>query len=127
VNAIRQHMRTPVVCLRHSLEVPQLAALFASVDLLLCHDSGPTHLAAAVGTPVVALYGSQNLANWRPLGAHHTMLQPPLPCVHCVSPGICRPDDSYFNHCVRNITVPDVLAAVRARLRTAGQRTADRC
>jgi ADP-heptose:LPS heptosyltransferase len=77
------------------------------------------HLAAAVGTRVVALYGSQNLANWRPLGAHHTVLQPPLPCVNCVSPGICQPDDSYFNHCVRNITVPDVLTAVRAQLHPA--------
>ena len=119
VNAIRQHMHTPVVCLQQPLAVPQLAALFASVDLLLCHDSGPMHLAAAVGTPVVALYGSQNLANWRPLGSHHTVLQPPLPCVNCLSPGICRPDESYYNHCVRNITVPDVLAALRAQLRPA--------
>jgi len=119
VDAIRQHMQAPVVCLQHPLGVPQLAALFASVDLLLCHDSGPMHLAAAVGTRVVALYGSQNLANWRPLGAHHIVLQPPLPCVNCVSPGVCQPNDSYFNHCVRNITVPDVLAALRAQLRTA--------
>jgi heptosyltransferase-3 len=117
VNAICQRMQTPVVCLQQTLEVPQLAALFACVDLLLCHDSGPMHLAAAVGTPVVALYGSQNLANWRPLGPHHTVLQPPLPCVNCISPGICRPDEPYFNHCVRNITVPDVLAALRAQLR----------
>jgi ADP-heptose:LPS heptosyltransferase len=116
VHAIRQHMQTPVACLQHSLELPQLAALFASADLLLCHDSGPMHLAAAVGTRVVALFGSQNLANWRPLGPRHTVLQPPLPCVNCVSPGICRPDDSYFNHCVRNITVPDVLAALRTQL-----------
>jgi ADP-heptose:LPS heptosyltransferase/glycosyltransferase involved in cell wall biosynthesis len=120
VTAIRQHMQTPVVCLQQPLDVPQLAALFASVDLLLCHDSGPMHLAAAVGTPVVALYGSQNLANWRPLGFRHTVLQPPLPCMNCVSPGICQPDDSYFNHCVRNITVPNVLAAVRAQLQPTG-------
>jgi ADP-heptose:LPS heptosyltransferase len=122
VNAIRQRMHTPVVCLQHPLEVPPLAALFASVDLLLCHDSGPMHLAAAVGTRVVALYGSQNLANWRPLGAHHTVLQPPLPCVHCVSPGICQPNEPYFNHCVRNITVPDVLAALRAQLHRANNK-----
>ncbi|HXA14798.1 MAG TPA: glycosyltransferase family 9 protein [Opitutaceae bacterium] len=119
VNAIRQHMRTPVACLQHPLEVPQLAALFASVDLLLCHDSGPMHLAAAMGTRVVALYGSQNLANWRPIGPRHTVLQPPLPCVNCVSPGLCQPDEPYFNHCVRNITVPDVLVALRAQLHTA--------
>jgi hypothetical protein len=31
--------------------------------------------------------------------------QPPLPCVNCVSSGICRPDESYYNHGVRNIIV----------------------
>ncbi|MGA3007323.1 MAG: glycosyltransferase family 9 protein [Opitutaceae bacterium] len=120
VKAIGQHTKTPVACLQRPLEVPQLAALFASVNLLLCHDSGPMHLAAAVGTRVVALYGSQNLANWRPLGPGHTVLQPPLPCVNCVSPGLCQPDEPYFNHCVRNITVPDVLAALRAKLTANG-------
>jgi ADP-heptose:LPS heptosyltransferase len=119
VNAIRQRMQTPVACLQRSLEVPQLAALFSSSDLLLCHDSGPMHLAAAMGTRVVTLYGSQSLANWHPLGSHHTVLQPPLPCVNCVSPGVCRPEEPYFNHCVRNITVPEVLAALRAQLQTA--------
>jgi ADP-heptose:LPS heptosyltransferase/glycosyltransferase involved in cell wall biosynthesis len=116
VAMICEHMKTSAARLRHPLQVPQLAALFASADLLLCHDSGPMHLAAAVGTPVVALYGSQNLANWRPLGSRHTVLQPPLPCANCVSPGVCRPDDSYHNFCVRNIRVADVLAALRAQL-----------
>lgn len=119
VNAIRQRMRTPVARLQGPLEVPQLAALLSSVDCVLCHDSGPMHLAAAVGTPVVALYGSQSLANWRPLGPQHIVLQPPLPCVNCVSPGVCLPNEPYFNHCVRNIAVTDVLAALRARLQPA--------
>lgn len=116
VDEIFQHLRTPAVRMPANLSVPQLAALFSTASIFLCHDSGPMHLAAAVGTRVVALYGSQTLSHWRPLGKCHTTLQPPLPCVNCVSPGQCNPADPYFNHCVRNITVDRVVAAVHAAL-----------
>lgn len=116
VDEIFQHLRTPAVRMPANLSVPQLAALFSTASIFLCHDSGPMHLAASVGTRVVALYGSQTLSHWRPLGEGHTTLQPPLPCVNCVSPGQCNPADPYFNHCVRNITVDRVVAAVHAAL-----------
>jgi ADP-heptose:LPS heptosyltransferase len=98
------------------LSVPQLAALVAQFDLLLCHDSGPMHVAAAVGTRVVALLGSQNPVLFAPPGLGHTVLQPPLPCRNCVAPGICVPGDSYRNYCVRNIPVEQVFAAIRDQL-----------
>jgi ADP-heptose:LPS heptosyltransferase len=116
VEAITAKMTTPAVVLKQRFSLTQLAALFASVDRLLCHDSGPMHLAAAVGTPVIALYGSQKISTWRPLGEGHTLLQAPLPCRECVSPAFCKPDDSYHNHCVRKITPDVVLAALRASL-----------
>lgn len=100
-----------------ALPLPRLAALFAEADVLLCHDSGPMHVAAAVGTRVVALYGSQVLAHWRPLGEGHATLQPPMPCVACVAPGRCDPHDAYHNHCVRNLTPEQVLTAVEDVLR----------
>ena len=117
VNEIFQHLRVPAVRMPSNLSVPQLAALFSTAKIFLCHDSGPMHLAAAVGTRVGALYGSQTLSHWRPLGEGHTTLQPPLPCVNCVSPGRCNPADPYFNHCVRNITPDRVVAAVRKALK----------
>ena len=98
------------------LTVPQFAALAAQFDLLLCHDSGPMHLAAAVGTPVVALLGSQNPVLFAPPGDGHIVLQPPMPCRNCVAPGICVPGDSYRNYCVRNIDPASVLEAVRRGL-----------
>lgn len=116
VDAICAGLARPPRRIDAPLPLPHLAALFAAADVLLCHDSGPMHVAAAVGTPVVALYGSQVLAHWRPLGAGHTTLQPPLPCVACVAPGRCDPGDAYHNHCVRNITPNRVLAAVEAVL-----------
>jgi ADP-heptose:LPS heptosyltransferase len=74
------------------------------------------HLAASVGTPVTALYGSQKISTWRPVGEGHQFLQAPLPCRDCSSPSFCKPDDSYHNHCVRRITPDAVLAALRASL-----------
>jgi ADP-heptose:LPS heptosyltransferase len=119
VDAITAKMTTPAVVLKNAFTLTQLAALFASVDRLLCHDSGPMHLAASVGTPVVALYGSQKIANWKPVGEDNILLQTALPCRDCVSPDFCKPNDTYFNHCVRKITPDAVLAALRSRLPAA--------
>ncbi|MFI5336292.1 MAG: glycosyltransferase family 9 protein [Opitutales bacterium] len=116
VDEIFRYLRTHAVRISATLPVPQLAALFASFDVLLCHDSGPMHLATAVGTRVVALFGSQPLHIWRPLGEKHVALQPPLPCVNCVSPGVCVPQDAYHNHCVRNLTPEQVYAAILSAL-----------
>lgn len=113
VDEICRQARAPVVRIEQRLGVTQLAGLFAAAPALLCHDSGPMHVAAASGTRVIALFGSQPMNIWQPVGSGHVTLQPPLPCVACVSPGQCVPEDSYHNHCVRNITVDRVLAAVR--------------
>lgn len=116
VDEIFRHLKTPAVRITEKLTVPQLAALFASFDTLLCHDSGPMHLAAAVGTRVVAVFGSQPMHVWKPVGEKHVTLQPPLPCMDCVSPGVCVPHDSYHNHCVRNLTPERVYAALTGAL-----------
>jgi heptosyltransferase-2 len=50
-------------------DLPQLAALLARARLLVSNDTGPMHLAAAVGTPVLALFGSTDPAVCGPLGA----------------------------------------------------------
>ncbi len=114
---ILRHARTHILTLTEPLSLPRLAALAQLSRVLLCHDSGPMHVAAAVGTPVVALYGSQNATLFRPVGDRHTLLQPPIPCVACVSPGQCIPGDSYRNHCVQNIPVDRVLPPVERALR----------
>ena len=55
--------------------LPDLAALLAGVDLYLGNDSGVSHLAAAVGTPGVVLFGPTTAARWRPLGAPTVVLE----------------------------------------------------
>jgi ADP-heptose:LPS heptosyltransferase len=98
-----------------------LAALLAEAELLLCNDSGPMHLAAAVGTSVCALYGAESDVTWAPLGtpraAGHRTLRPSLPCgPACVSPAGCVSGDVMRMHCIRRIPEEDVIAAVDAQL-----------
>jgi len=115
VDEIRRLAKLHVLTLQEPMSIPRFAALSRLSALLLCHDSGPMHVAAAVGTPVVALYGSQNSVLFRPAGDHHILVQPPLPCTDCVAPERCAPMDSYHNLCVQRNTVATVFAAVAAQ------------
>lgn len=117
VAEIKKHARTHLLTPPGALPIGRFAALASLSDAFLCHDSGPMHVAAAVGTRVIALYGSQNIALFQPMGEGHTLLQPPLPCATCVAPERCVPADSYKNLCVRNIAVERVKAAVAAAIR----------
>jgi len=55
----------------------EVAALLESCDLYIGNDSGITHVAAAVGTPTVALFGPTDPCIWGPRGEHATILQGP--------------------------------------------------
>ncbi len=123
VEQIRSHAKTHVVALNRTLSLGQFAALLAQFDVFLCHDSGPMHVAAAVGTPVVALFSGQNATIWRPLGERHSVLQTSLPCACFPAgqlPAPCTKGDSYKSYCVRQLTTDQVFAATQsAHLRPA--------
>ncbi len=122
LQAIRERAKTHVYTWETPLSVPRFAALARTAAVFLCHDSGPMHVAAAVGTPVVALYGSQNATLFRPAGDHHILVQPALPCTACVAPAQCVPGDSYRTLCVRRITEDEVFAALQRQWRRATAR-----
>ena len=117
VEGIRASARTPLVVLPPSVDLCTFAACVRQVDLLLCHDSGPMHIAAAVGTRVVALFSSQSKIVWAPAGEGHRVLQAPLPCTGCLWPQECDPGNGYKNYCVRRIGEDEVYSAVCAVLR----------
>ena len=60
-----------------------LGALLRSADLLVTNDTGPMHLAAAVGTRVVAIFGSTSPTWTGPCGGGHRVLTEPVPCAPC--------------------------------------------
>ncbi|HEV7493981.1 glycosyltransferase family 9 protein [Baekduia sp.] len=62
----------------------QLAGVLAGADAVVVGNTGPTHLAAAVGTPVVSLFApTVPAARWRPFGVAHELLHRPVPCAGC--------------------------------------------
>jgi len=84
----------PVIDACGAMDLIDLAALLAELDVLVTGDTGPMHLAAAVGTPVVALFGPSDPRRYGPLGAHHRVLRVDLPCSPCnqvrLPPERCR-------------------------------------
>jgi len=101
-------------------DLPTLAAGLADCDLLITNDSGPMHLAAAVGTPTISLWGAGDRAETGPLGSgHRVLVRADLPCVPCVRNHCPRRGRGYLledaeRECLRLIEAKDVLAAVDA-------------
>jgi heptosyltransferase-1 len=91
------------------LSLKQLAAVLGEVDLTITVDSGPMHIAAAMGTPVLALFGPTDPARTGPLGPG-TVLQRSLPCIPCLQRR-CRIPDTY--RCMRDLTVDEVRQGAR--------------
>jgi ADP-heptose:LPS heptosyltransferase len=72
--------RIPVL---RNLSLEDLAGVLGQADLLVGHDSGLSHLAAALGVPTVAIFGPTDPARWAPLGRHVSVLRGGL--CHCVT------------------------------------------
>ena len=99
-------MHNSSVNLAGETSVKFLAALYNKADVVISTDTGPMHIAAAVDTPVVALFGPT--APWRtgPFGEKHTVIRGDLHCSPCLKRQ-CETKD-----CMKQITVEQVLEAV---------------
>ncbi|BAS27028.1 glycosyl transferase family protein [Limnochorda pilosa] len=127
---IMRQARRPMVDLTGSLGLRQTAAVLQACQLFIGNDSGPMHMAEAVGTPVVALFGPTDPANFRPLGEMHRVVRRDVcgPCIHWLEAAnlylhsFRNPACNF--ECIRQITVDDVMAAAGPLLeRTAAQST----
>lgn len=83
------------------LDIPQLACALARMSVLVSNDTGPVHVAAAVGTPVVVMVGRPTRDGYEPVGARHRVI---------------------YGRDIDSITVEEVYAATRTVL--AAERTA---
>jgi len=112
--------RLSVACGSQSIEAT--ACLMAGCDLLIGGDTGPLHLAAAVGVPVVGLFGPTNSQRTGPQGKNplNTVLTPPdeLACWPCEQP-TCPLSGEEELACMRSIPVEWVVAACRRILDAA--------
>ncbi len=91
--------------------VPELAAVLERCRFAVSNDTGAMHVAAAVGTPIVAIFGPTDPVTTRPYGDGHTIVREPVECSPCLLRS-CPID----HRCMTRVEVDAVLAACVARL-----------
>ena len=99
------------------LPLRQLAALYAAAAVVVSNDAGSMHIAAAVGTPTIGLFGPGEEDIWFPydpvLG--HKALRRDVPCHPCHLDLCTREGDGYME-CMKLLTVDEVTGAVEGAL-----------
>ena len=111
IEKITTRMQAKAVNLAGETTLPELAYLYQKALLLVTTDSGPMHLAAAVGTPVVALFGPTDPQRTGPYGDGHVIIRIDLPCSPCLR------KECPTTKCMQDILPEQVLAAIKERLR----------
>ncbi|GAB4195702.1 MAG: hypothetical protein OHK0022_12610 [Roseiflexaceae bacterium] len=117
VARVRSRMRHPALDLAGALSFAGLCALIEAADLTITNNTGPMHIAAALKTPVVALFALTNPPEqWGPWRVPHRLLFHDVPCRLCYSRAC-----PYGHECLRLVTPEQVLAAAAELLaETAG-------
>jgi lipopolysaccharide heptosyltransferase II len=103
----------------------QLAALLEMCDLFVGGDSGPLHLAAAVDTPTVSVYGPTDPKRLAPRGPWHRVVVHPTPCAPCYTPDTVHQEDVTVCRrgnpiCMLEVSAEDVLDAAGDLLHKKG-------
>ncbi len=118
---ICQTARHPLLNLgEHPLDLGQLKALFARADLVITNDTGPRHIAIALGRRVVTLFGPNDPA-WTDTGyKYETWVVADVECAPCARPRCPKPE----HICMKAITVDSVYEAAAGHLDAAKKRAA---
>jgi lipopolysaccharide heptosyltransferase II len=111
IEELRGRLTVPSYSLAGRLNLDELAALLAQVSLLISNNTGPAHLAAALGTPVVDLYALTNPQH-TPWAVPHRVLFADVPCRYCYK-SVC-PEG--HQNCLRLVPPEAVVQAARELL-----------
>ncbi len=114
--AVSRAMPEPAVTLVRQWDWDVLGALLHQSDLFLGHDTGMMHLATAVGTPTVAVFGPSDPQTYGPYGEQAAYVWRPTYESPCFYEGVAVPDCPCAMQCMRNVEVADVLQAARSLL-----------
>lgn len=117
--AILGQVETGCRSLAGRLTLLELAGLLRQAALFVGNDNGPMHIAAAMGTPVVGLFGPADPRIWGPAGQGHATLYKGIDCRPCF-PGGCRRGEQ---NCMRLIALDEVIPVVERMLGRLPKRT----
>jgi len=115
VEGIASRMATRPLMLAGKTSLKELGALLKRVALVISCDSGPLHLAAAMGTPTLALFGPTDPMRTGPYGEGHRILQAKLDCTPCFRRR-CS-----LNRCLSEITVEETFRQAEQMLHLGGR------
>lgn len=108
---LAKNIRSPVINLAGRLTLSQLAAALKRCAIFISNDSGPVHIASAIGTPVISIFGRNQAGlsplRWGPVGMRDKYLHKEVGCSVC---GAHKCEISF--DCLKAITVEDVLKSV---------------
>lgn len=105
VQQVMRAMKQPAID-TSSLPLFQAFELIGRLSLFVTNDSAPMHIAAALGTPLVALHGPINIKKFSPLADQVRSISKELPCLPCKDIKSCR-----SRLCFDQVTVEEVCAA----------------
>ena len=107
-------MQTPALVLCGRTSLGELVGVIAQLRLLLTNDSGPMHIAAAVGTKIVAVVGPTDWRETHPFTSRAVVVREPVPCAPC------KLRECPIDHrCMTGVTVERVVAAAEEMLEAA--------
>ena len=104
----------PIINLVGKTSILQLGALLERCEVCLTCDSGPMHIAAAVGTPTVSLFGPTDPVRHKPYGTGHTIIEKPIECRPCYKRTCQRQDTPHL--CMKEISIGEVVNALKIKL-----------
>jgi heptosyltransferase-2 len=104
-----------------TMSVAEMSKVIQSLDLFVGVDSGPTHIAASFGIPVVALFGPTSSSRWGPRGKPHEVVSLNLDCAPCSNVGgpTC-PDEKRQHQCMKDLK-PEQVQSACLRVLQAGE------
>lgn len=111
-----KNMRSSVISLAGKTSVSQLASLLKRCDLFISNDSGPVHIASALGTPVISIFGRNQRGlsskRWGPVGPRDKVLHKDAGCIECLAHN-CKKQFA----CLKAISVEDVVSCADSILK----------
>ncbi|MDD5156029.1 MAG: glycosyltransferase family 9 protein, partial [Candidatus Omnitrophica bacterium] len=103
-----KHMRQQAIDLAAKTSISQLASILKRCSLFISNDSGPVHMASALNTPVISIFGRNQAGlspkRWGPTGKRSRILHKEVGCIECIAHN-CVKDFI----CLKAITVEDVV------------------
>ena len=109
-------MKHKPVTLAGALSIREMAGMLARAAVFICNDSAPMHLAAAMNTPTVAIFGPSKSVETGPYGEGHCVVEKEFPCRFACDENSCHYER--YSACMEDITVDDVFHAAQELLRS---------